>query len=182
MFLILGKPIIHDGGSFSHTVPVALKSDQVTSAKIKHGMVVETTIPRSSAVFLRLIRCRFPMLPRPTKHAVNSRAIYALLNIIYKPQNIRIFLKRITRRGVTIETIQELSMPFSVRQRQFPPTALRFSKTSTCRPASASRRAIVHPTVPHPQLSYQPTSALPARFKYSAKSGTVKATSPVSGL
>ena len=40
MFLILGKPIIHDGRSFSHTVPVALKSDQVTSAKIKHGMVV----------------------------------------------------------------------------------------------------------------------------------------------
>ena len=38
--LILGKPIIHDGRSFSHTVPVALKSDQVTSAKIKHGMVV----------------------------------------------------------------------------------------------------------------------------------------------
>ena len=41
MFLILGKPIIHDGRSFSHTVPVALKSDQVTSAKIKHGMVVK---------------------------------------------------------------------------------------------------------------------------------------------
>ena len=44
MFLILGKPIIHDGRSFSHTVPVALKSDQVTSAKIKHGMVVNTDI------------------------------------------------------------------------------------------------------------------------------------------
>ena len=30
----------HDGRSFSHTVPVALKSYQVTSVKIKHGMVV----------------------------------------------------------------------------------------------------------------------------------------------
>ena len=70
MFLNLGKPIIHDGRSFSHTVPVALKSDQVTSAQIKHGMVVGEEYFRAGPKPVETFRPNRPGASRVTQKPV----------------------------------------------------------------------------------------------------------------